>query len=55
MIDGKKIESEFMDTMIQSFDYMDVIKKLVECENILILKGIRKVVEDKIKCLEDGC
>ena len=44
---GKSLteESEFIETMVKAFDYFDVIKKIVECDNEFILKALRKVLD----------
>ena len=44
-------ESEFIETMVKAFDYFDVIKKIVECDNEFILKALRKVLDRQIERL----
>lgn len=41
-------ESEFIDRMVKAFDYFDVIKKVVECDDIIILKGLKKILDKKV-------
>jgi len=44
-------ESEFMDRMIKAFDYFDVIKKIDECDDEVILKILKKLIDKRISKL----
>ena len=47
-----KGESEFIDRMVKAFDYFDVIKKVIECDDVIILKGLKKILDNKIEEME---
>ena len=49
---SEEVESEFINRMVKAFDYLDVIKKVIECDDVIILKGLKKILDNKIKEME---